>query len=147
MTINEPPQAAKRQRIIGHEVTPTAVQLFAFSAATGNPHRIHYDKHFATQVEGYCDVLVHGPLLGTWMLELIDRWSRPWGIVEEFSFRSLRPVTVLTRLIIDGSAEVTADGARFSTWIEREDGARVAEGAGRVIDVPPTSSRDTDIGV
>jgi len=43
-------------------VTVTETQMFFFSAATYNGHRIHYDKDFARDVEGYDDVLVQGPL-------------------------------------------------------------------------------------
>ena len=51
----------------GDELTPLTVtvdetQMFFFSAATYNGHRIHYDKHWAREVEGYDDILVHGPL-------------------------------------------------------------------------------------
>jgi 3-methylfumaryl-CoA hydratase len=33
-----------------------------FSAATANAHRIHYDWPYATRVEGYPGLVVHGPL-------------------------------------------------------------------------------------
>ena len=39
-------------------VTVEETQLFFFSAATYNGHRIHYDKEWARTVEGYDDVLV-----------------------------------------------------------------------------------------
>ena len=45
-------------------VTVDETQLFFYSAATYNGHRIHYDKTWATEVEGYPDILVHGPLQG-----------------------------------------------------------------------------------
>jgi itaconyl-CoA hydratase / mesaconyl-C4 CoA hydratase len=40
-----------------------AVLLFRFSALTGNAHRIHYDEPYATGVERYPGLVVHGPLL------------------------------------------------------------------------------------
>jgi len=43
-------------------VTVDETQMFFFSAATYNGHRIHYDKQWARDVEGYDDVLVQGPL-------------------------------------------------------------------------------------
>ena len=43
-------------------VTVDETQLFFFSAATYNGHRIHYDKEWARTVEGYDDLLVQGPL-------------------------------------------------------------------------------------
>ena len=46
------------------------VLLFRFSALTYNGHRIHYDRPYATQAEGYPDLVVHGPLLALLALEL-----------------------------------------------------------------------------
>lgn len=44
------------------------VDLFRYSALLKVCHRIHYDFNYATKVEGYPDVLVHGPLLGQIMM-------------------------------------------------------------------------------
>jgi 3-methylfumaryl-CoA hydratase len=41
------------------EVDP--VSLFRYSALTFNPHRIHYDRGYATTAEGYPGLVVHGP--------------------------------------------------------------------------------------
>lgn len=49
------------------EVSPTL--LFRFSALTYNAHRIHYDRDYATQVEGYPGLVVHGPLQALAMAE------------------------------------------------------------------------------
>ena len=53
-------------------------QLFLFSAATNNPHRIHYDREYAA-VEGHPDVLVHGPLQGAWLHQYVADWAGPLG--------------------------------------------------------------------
>lgn len=50
-----------------HRADP--VSLFRFSALTRNSHRIHYDLKHATRVEGYPDLVVHGPMLAMLMLE------------------------------------------------------------------------------
>ena len=52
------------------EVTPDPVMLFRYSAVTFNGHRIHYDCKYVTEVEGYPGLIVHGPLTGTFLLEL-----------------------------------------------------------------------------
>lgn len=41
----------------------STVELFRYSALTLNGHRIHYDRDYATGVEGYAGLVVHGPLL------------------------------------------------------------------------------------
>lgn len=49
--------------------------LFCFSALTYNAHRIHYDRGYAVDVEGYQDLLVHGPLLALGAVEAARRRS------------------------------------------------------------------------
>lgn len=50
-------------------ITPGPVNLFRFSALTGNPHRIHYDRVYAMEVEGYPGLVVHGPLTTTLLVD------------------------------------------------------------------------------
>jgi 3-methylfumaryl-CoA hydratase len=77
----------------GLVVVPDPVMLFRFSALTANAHRIHYDVPYATAVEGYPGLVVHGPLLVLLMLEL-PRRQTPDRPVEELSYRLQRPVFV-----------------------------------------------------
>ncbi len=66
-------------------VTIDERQLFFFSAATYNGHRIHYDKDWARDVEGYDDVIVQGPLQAALLARAhhrLDRRSRPAGRVQ-----------------------------------------------------------------
>lgn len=55
------------------------VQMFFFSAATNNGHRIHYDLPYATQVEGLAGLLVHGPLQAALFEKLLTDWLGPGG--------------------------------------------------------------------
>lgn len=50
-------------------VEPDPVLLFRFSALTFNSHRIHYDRTWATEVEGYPGLVVHGPLTTTLLVD------------------------------------------------------------------------------
>jgi hydroxyacyl-ACP dehydratase HTD2-like protein with hotdog domain len=54
------------------------VQLFLYSAATWNPHRIHYDTDYA-RFEGHADIIVHGPLQGAWLSQYVTDWAGPSG--------------------------------------------------------------------
>jgi hydroxyacyl-ACP dehydratase HTD2-like protein with hotdog domain len=58
-------------------VVPSTVQLFLFSAATGNPHRIHYDRTYAVEVEGHRDLVVHGPLMSALLAATLAEWLGP----------------------------------------------------------------------
>ncbi|HVT69505.1 MAG TPA: MaoC family dehydratase N-terminal domain-containing protein [Trebonia sp.] len=66
------------------------VLLFRFSALTYNGHRIHYDAPYATQVEGYPDLVVHGPLMALLALEL-PRLHAAGQTVRAFEYRLTRP--------------------------------------------------------
>jgi 3-methylfumaryl-CoA hydratase len=50
-------------------VTADAVLLFRFSALTFNSHRIHYDRRWAMETEGYPALVVHGPLTSTLLID------------------------------------------------------------------------------
>ncbi len=69
---------------------PDTRLLFRFSALTFNAHRIHYDRPYATAVEGYPGLVVHGPLTAVLLLDLVRRHTpRP---VVGFTFRGLAPL-------------------------------------------------------
>jgi 3-methylfumaryl-CoA hydratase len=53
--------------------------LLSYSALTFNGHRIHYDADYSRAVEGYPNVVIHGPLIATLLLDLAHREGRPVG--------------------------------------------------------------------
>lgn len=67
------------------------VLLFRYSALTFNGHRIHYDRSYVTDVEGYPGLVVHGPLMATLLMQLA-RDNNPGRVVSGYSFRAIRPV-------------------------------------------------------
>ena len=59
-------------------ITPNSVMLFRYSAITFNPHRIHYDKPYCMEVEGYPGLVVHGPFAQQCLFDLLrDSDARP----------------------------------------------------------------------
>ena len=69
---------------------PDTRLLFRFSALTFNAHRIHYDRAYAVEVEGYPGLVVHGPLTAVLLLQLVRHATpRP---VAAFSFRGVAPL-------------------------------------------------------
>ena len=69
-------------------VTVTETQMFFFSAATYNGHRIHYDKDFARDVEGYDTVLVQGPLQAALLSRALTDWIGGGGRLVAFSVQN-----------------------------------------------------------
>src|ERR1700739_4491662 len=72
------------ERMTELTVTVDETQLFFFSAATYNAHRIHYDKEWA-QAEGYDDVLVQGPLQAALLARAIGDWIGGRGRLVAFA--------------------------------------------------------------
>ena len=69
-------------------VTVDETQMFFFSAATYNGHRIHYDKEWARDVEGYDDVLVQGPLQAALLSRALTDWIGGDGRLVAFSVQN-----------------------------------------------------------
>ena len=106
------------------EFAPDETELFRYSALTFNGHRIHYDRQYATAVEGYPGLVVHGPLLAQ---RLIDLAAERLGGLSRFNFRALAPICLPQRF----AACCRPDGDALALWIEREDGALAMEARGR----------------
>lgn len=67
--------------------------LFRYSALTFNGHRIHYDTGYAREVEGYRDLVVHGPLTAT-LLQNFARVCKPHLTLTMFEFKGVSPIFV-----------------------------------------------------
>jgi 3-methylfumaryl-CoA hydratase len=79
------------------------VLLARFSGLTYNGHRIHSDRPYVTGVEGYPDLVVHGPLLALLALEL-PRMYAPDRTVTRFSYRLTRPAFAPAVMVSAGTA-------------------------------------------
>jgi 3-methylfumaryl-CoA hydratase len=101
------------------------VLLFRYSALTFNGHRIHYDRDYATTVEGYPGLVVHGPLLATLMVELAaSAW--PDRRLAGFEFRGRRPVIDTEPFTVNGRPR---DVATIELWIANAAGALAMTGS------------------
>lgn len=113
------PQAAPEGAAWTREILPDPTLLFRYSALTFNGHRIHYDRRYATEVEGYPGLVVHGPLIATLLLDLLRRNLRDVD-VSSFSFRAMRPLFDTGRFSICGSLSADRKSARL--WAKDSDG-------------------------
>ena len=84
-------------------VTVDETQVFFFSAATYNGHRIHYDKDWARTVEGYDDVIVQGPLQAALLARAITDWIGGLGRLIEYSVQNRAVAVVGEQLSFGGS--------------------------------------------
>ena len=97
------------------EERPTETTLFRYSALTFNTHRIHYDLPYATEVEGYPGLVVHGPLLATYLMNAF-MLEHDGVEVKSFEFSARAPLFVnelvhlVGRAVGDGVEELAMIG-------------------------------------
>ena len=92
--------------------------LFRYSALTFNGHRIHYDRSYCIEAEGYPGLIVHGPLQATLLVELAAS-ARDGRAPRFFEFRGARP-------LFDGAPfsvnAIEADGGGLELWAADDQG-------------------------
>lgn len=106
------------------EVRPDPLLLFRYSAVTFNGHRIHYDHPYATRVEGYPGLVVHGPLVATLLVDLVRR-EVPGVALRRYAFRALGPLFDTASFSLCGQPAQDAGSARL--WTRDAQGAMTME--------------------
>jgi len=119
------PQVADTQAAWQRQVVPDDVLLFRYSALTFNGHRIHYDRRYVTQTEGYPGLVVHGPLIATQLIDLV-RCHLPQAQVSGFDFKLLRPTFDLHPYLL--RAQPAADGRSVLVWASEHEGFLTLQG-------------------
>jgi 3-methylfumaryl-CoA hydratase len=95
-------------------ITPDPVMLFRYSAVTFNPHRIHYDRTYCLEVEGYPGLVVHGPFAQQCLFDLL-RDSMPGRRVNTFSVRARAPLFDTAPFDVIGRPTKDGNGAELWT--------------------------------
>ena len=113
------PQAAPVDAAWRRQIVPDDVLLFRYSALTFNGHRIHYDRQYVTQEEGYPGLIVHGPLIATLLMDLLRR-QLPGADVASFRFKAVRPTFDLNAFHVNGQPQ--PDGKTVRLWASDHEG-------------------------
>ncbi len=116
--VQQPP-AAPTDAAWSRQIDPDPVLLFRYSAVTFNSHRIHYDLPYATQVEAYPGLVVHGPLTATLLMELA-RDCNPGRRIAAYSFRAISPLYAPASFTVNGKPG--PDGRSAQLWAANPDG-------------------------
>jgi 3-methylfumaryl-CoA hydratase len=111
------PPPAPPSALWSRTLRPDDVLLFRYSSLTFNAHRIHYDRRYAVETEGYPGLVVHGPLIATLLLDLLRR-NLPQSNVSRFSFRAVSPLFDTAPFTICGQPE----GNQVRLWAQNEGG-------------------------
>ena len=122
---------------VGDDLPPATrnasrAQLFLYSAATHNPHRIHYDREYAA-VEGHPDVIVHGPLQGAWLSQFVTAWAGPRGRMLTLTWQNRRSALPERDYTFRGRISgIDGDVVALEVWAEDADGAVIMPGTATV---------------
>jgi len=100
-------------------IAPDAVLLFRFSALTFNSHRIHYDRRWAMETEGYPGLVVHGPLTTALLLDFA-RDSNPGRTVRAYTTQARAPLFDNASFELVGRS--TGDGRGAELWAVTPEG-------------------------
>ena len=113
------PQRAQADAPWSRTLVPDDVLLFRYSALTFNGHRIHYDRRYVTEAEGYPGLVVHGPLIATLLTDLVRRQA-PGRRLERFAFKAVRPTFDLHPFTVSGRP--SSDGRQVELWAADHEG-------------------------
>jgi 3-methylfumaryl-CoA hydratase len=105
-------------------ITPNPVMLFRYSAITFNPHRIHYDRTYCMETEGYPGLVVHGPFAQQCIFDLL-RDSTPGRKVKTVAVRARAPLFDTSPFDVIGRP--TADGRGAELWTVTPKGTIAAQ--------------------
>lgn len=117
--VEPPPRPAPADATWRREIVPDDVLLFRYSALTFNGHRIHYDRRYVTEVEGYPGLIVHGPFIATLLVDLLRR-EAPSAEVASFRFKAVRPTFDLHPFRVNGAP--ATDGKTVALWAQDHEG-------------------------
>jgi 3-methylfumaryl-CoA hydratase len=111
------PLPAPTDEQFSHTITPDPVLLMRYSALTFNGHRIHYDRPYAMQEEGYPGLVVHGPLIATLLMDALRR-AHSNKVVRSFEFKAVSPLFDTAPFAVNGKL----DGHTAHLWARGPEG-------------------------
>ncbi len=115
--------------------TATNVSLFLYNAAIWNPHRIHYDEPYTTNVENHPGVVIDGPLQGDWLNQVVVNWIGDNATLTSFNY-SNRRASYLGETLTSGGAITAIDtesgNVDLEIFIKNEDGDVITPGTAQV---------------
>lgn len=118
--VAQPGEASPPHRLVPAGATwqrsihPNDVLLFRYSALLFNAYRIHYDRQYVTEVEGYPGLIVHGPLIATLLTDLVRRNSA--AVMTAFRFKAVQPLFDTSHFAVCGAP--SADGKTVALWAQ-----------------------------
>ncbi|KAJ2778764.1 hypothetical protein H4R18_004419 [Coemansia javaensis] len=132
-----------RRPDFAHELVPSEILLFRYSALSWNSHRIHYDAPYACAVERHPGLLVHGPLTCTLLLHLLHAHLPPAAALASFAYRAVSPLYCNQRLTLNGrwlQAAANPDTRQCELWAANNEGGLAMKGVATVVPSAPSGT-------
>lgn len=110
---------------------PSAVSLFLYNAVIWNPHRIHFDEPYTTQIEKHPGLVVDGPLQGDWLSQAVMEWLGDDGELMQLEYSNRRAAYLGERLRSGGEVvEIDRDTGTVTLdiYIKNADDKVIAPG-------------------
>ena len=122
------------------EKRPDEVQLFAFSAATWDTHRIHWDTPYTKNEEHMENILVHGHLQGSFLGQVVTDWAGPRSRLRKLGFQNRgmaypNDVLTCTGKVTEKSLDGNVGIVTCELWVENQHGGHPTTGEA-VIELP-----------
>lgn len=119
------------ERLTDHVITPSSIQVVMYAAAMWEYQRIHFDQAWAER-EGLPGPIVHGPLLGNYLVKSVQRWCGKHADLVELEWRN-RGITPIGETLTSGGVVtgVSRDDPGLVTcdvWIENVGGESIVTG-------------------
>ena len=109
--------------------------MFLYNAAIWNPHRIHYDEPYTTDVEKHPGVVIDGPLQGDWLNQVVVNWMGDSAALTSFNY-SNRRASYLGETLTSGGAisaiDKDAGTVDLELFIKNENGDVITPGTAQV---------------
>ncbi len=123
------------QQLPARTHTATNVSLFCYNAAVWNPHRIHYDQHYTTEIERHPGIVIDGPLQGDWISQVVLNWIGDDADLTQFSYAN-RQAAYLGETLTSGGSVTSIDEASRSValvlFIKNQQGDVITPGTARI---------------
>ena len=123
------------EALLERSYTATNVSLFLYNAAIWNPHRIHYDEPYTTDVEKHPGVVIDGPLQGDWLNQVVVNWMGDIAALTSFNY-SNRRASYLGETLTSGGAisaiDKDAGTVDLELFIKNENGDVITPGTAQV---------------
>ena len=115
--------------------TATEISLFLYNAAIWNPHRIHYDAPYTSEIEKHPAIVIDGPLQGDWLAQCVTDWLGQDGELVTFSYANRRASYLGETLTATGEVtekDEVAGTVNVRLGIRNEAGEIIAPGSATV---------------